>query len=155
MPDYQAHLDKARANTQVYESLRESGLPVDWQVVVLFYAAVHYVEAMAAIDGIHNETHVERELYIRNNHPEDFWVLYDQLKQESLKARYLSNSKTLHGSAWRNGAFTLTPEAVKKRLFDTTLNAIRVYTERRMPKPRVVTLVTPPTTEPAPPPGRS
>lgn len=134
MPDLQSHLDKAKANTEVYERLKDNGLSPDWQAVVLFYAAIHYVEAIAAISNIHNETHEKRELYIRNQLPLDFWTLYDMLRGESRKARYLSNAHRLGGNAWRSGAFTMDAEQVRKRLYEIALAGIRTYTHKQLPK---------------------
>jgi hypothetical protein len=154
VPSYQDHLAQARANTALYEKLRDNGLTPEWQAVLLFYAAVHYVEALGDVDGHHSHNHAERESYIKANHPKEFWTLYDQLKQESLKARYLTNAPWLTGSAWRRGAFSLTAEKIEARLYRAALAGVRAYTEKKIP-PSVSTTPKPETPVPvvaAPPP---
>ena len=45
------HLRKALANEQLASTLPLSESAVEWAITVLFYAAVHYVQAYFALDG--------------------------------------------------------------------------------------------------------
>jgi hypothetical protein len=139
VPDHRAHLEKAKANAALYLAMRNNGLPADWQAVILFYSAVHYAEALADLDGYHNETHGPRETYLRTHHPENFWVLYDHLRSESVKARYLTSTPQDAGVNWRKGAFTMTAEQIHLRLYLIALEGIRKYTEKKVAERGITT----------------
>jgi hypothetical protein len=61
---------------------------LDWSVTVLFYAALHLVEATLAPQS-HSRTHVERDGTIRQ-HPQlrPIYGHYRELKERSLESRY-------------------------------------------------------------------
>lgn len=129
MPPLQAHLTRARENVALYVA-QKSVLPPHWQATILFYAAVHYVEAMcdALGDGGH-VTHRERDDYIYNKHTLDLWRPYSRLKRESIKARYLTTSE----SNWQRGAFSLTVAQVEQQLHQRALQEVIAYVETVAP----------------------
>ena len=47
-PDAVRHLDKARSNHALYEKLKSEATHLDWAVTVLFYTALHLVQAFFA-----------------------------------------------------------------------------------------------------------
>jgi hypothetical protein len=62
------HLTRARQNYDTYQRLKTSGQALDWAVTILFYAALHLVQAyfveqaVTAFDA--PQTHQERTLRI-------------------------------------------------------------------------------------------
>jgi hypothetical protein len=87
----------------------------DWGAVMLFYAALHFLEQAFEAEGRHNLTHGERELYIKQRH-EQAWVPYSRLLNESKKARYL-----------QGGGFSMNARAVDRELRRSRLRALRRY----------------------------
>jgi len=87
VPSRADHLAKAQANESLSVAL-QSGASLDWSVTVLFYAALHLVEATLAPQA-HSRTHVERDATIRQ-HPQlrPIYGHYRELKERSLQARY-------------------------------------------------------------------
>ena len=64
----------------------EGGL-TDWQVTILFYAALHYVDALLDdIAGIHPKTHTSRNTLVTNRTA--IAPNYMRLYNRSLDARY-------------------------------------------------------------------
>ena len=68
----------------------ETQTKIDWTLVVLFYAAVHYVEAyLAAQLGIHVRSHQTRDNYIaRESNLRKIFGPYQHLKFYGYNARY-------------------------------------------------------------------
>ncbi len=62
---------------------------MEWAITATFYAALHYLEAYLATQGIHSQTHVERDQRV-NSLPElrPLYGSYRRLKNQSLEARY-------------------------------------------------------------------
>lgn len=87
----------------------------DWGAIMLFYAALHYVEAAFEAQGHHHQSHSERDFSIRESHAQ-VWPAYARLKNESMKARYL------HG-----GRFALNGRSVDQELRRGKLAVIRHY----------------------------
>ncbi|MCC7371114.1 MAG: hypothetical protein IT306_22050 [Chloroflexi bacterium] len=87
MPNRAEHLAKAQANEALSLSL-QSGPALDWSVTILFYAALHLVEAVLAPQA-HSRTHIERDGRVRQ-HPllRPIYGQYRELKDASLLARY-------------------------------------------------------------------
>lgn len=73
---------------------------------MLFYSALHEIEAVCATHGQHFDGHKTRDEFLARNWAEVFRK-YKRLKNESRKVRYLEG-----------GLFSLTPEQVKKQLVD-------------------------------------
>lgn len=64
---------------------------VDWAVVALFYAAVHYVEAHLAKNAppVHSSNHEKRDNAITSSAVlKPLWKNYRELKNQSRLARY-------------------------------------------------------------------
>jgi len=64
MPSQTAHLNQARANEDLARELsaREtSPTHISWAAVVLFYTALHLVDAYLAQRGTNPATHAERD----------------------------------------------------------------------------------------------
>ena len=87
MPNLNQHLALAESNKRFAESI--ASLPVrfpGWETTVLFYSALHYVDAFLATQGIHPRNHDSRiesvKSYIRS------WEDYRHLYRLSLGARY-------------------------------------------------------------------
>jgi uncharacterized protein YigE (DUF2233 family) len=73
---------------------------------MLFYSALHVLEAAFASEGRHNPTHQVLELYVKERHSM-VWPAYHRLQSESMKARYLQggafamNAAAVHGDLYR------------------------------------------------------
>jgi len=87
VPSRAIHLAKAESNEQLSLELL-NGPTLDWSATVLFYAALHLIEATLAPQA-HTQSHVERDRRIRQ-HPQlrAIYFSYRDLKLFSLKARY-------------------------------------------------------------------
>jgi hypothetical protein len=87
VPTRQEHLAKAESNQRLAIAL-QNGPHVDWSITVLFYAALHLVEAtLAPLD--HSKSHVVRDLNIQQNpHLHAIYPYYRELYRRSLDARY-------------------------------------------------------------------
>jgi hypothetical protein len=87
VPTAQDHLAKAESNERLSTTLQGSG-HLDWSVTVLFYAALHLVEATLAPSS-HSRNHTERALTVRT-HPNlrPIFFHYRELYNRSLDARY-------------------------------------------------------------------
>jgi len=91
MPSKTRHRQQALHNYAVYEYLNASPqATTDWQITVLFYAALHYVDAYLANIDVHPRSHEDRDAYVS--------VLADlrhvassylQLRDRTMDARYL------------------------------------------------------------------
>jgi hypothetical protein len=85
------HLLQARQNYKLYQELKQGGEHLDWAVTVLFYAALHVVQAYfvesAASEAEIPRDHVERDSAIwRELRP--IVNQYSFLKTRSMWARY-------------------------------------------------------------------
>ena len=58
------HLKQARHNEAVTRLLTASRWAADWEVITLFYAAVHLVEAKAAESNVHSAGHAARVKFL-------------------------------------------------------------------------------------------
>ena len=100
MPEVGEHLAQARHNEEVVLYLgRVSPDYVDWQMTVLFYAALHYVDAYFAAGqlggatvsllprNLHPRNHAERDQLVSRHLPA-VQRAYRLLKDHSIDARY-------------------------------------------------------------------
>ena len=93
MPTLNQHLSQAESNERFVESITAltTRFP-DWEVIALFYSALHYADAFLATQGIHPRSHDSRiasvKLYI------GAWEDYQHLYRLSLAARYNMVSPT-------------------------------------------------------------
>ena len=87
VPSRQQHLANAESNQRLSLAL-QAGPHIDWSVTVLFYAALHLVEAALA-PQTHSANHNARFANIRR-HPQIRHVYFDyyELYTRSLDARY-------------------------------------------------------------------
>ena len=83
-----------------------------WSAVMLFYAALHRLEAAFAVHNKHNRTHAERDLYLKR-YCRDAVKPYMRLKNESLKVRYLKGQ-----------LFSMDTKAVKSELREDKYEAV-------------------------------
>jgi len=62
---------------------------IDWALVILFYAAVHYVEAYLAVSNQHLRSHAARDNVIgRDGYLKRIYMEYQDLKFYGFSARY-------------------------------------------------------------------
>ena len=91
MPQRDDHLAEARANRAFAEGILASGdaspTHLRWAVVLIFYSALHSVDAYLAGFGRHPRNHEDRLWHL---HPasDDIWVPYRRLYDASRHARY-------------------------------------------------------------------
>lgn len=88
MPTKEQHLTQAARNEALADVLLRTEYG-EWTVTVYFYAAVHYIEAFLAVQGIHCDGHTERNTYV-GRIPELRRVgkEYSALRTVSRQARY-------------------------------------------------------------------
>lgn len=88
MPSRDDHLCQVEHNDKVIAALDRVDFGCrDWQATVTFYACVHLVEAGWADDGVHSQTHSERQPRVRRRY-KPIARAYQKLEQISRKARY-------------------------------------------------------------------
>jgi hypothetical protein len=64
-------------------------LVIDWALIMMFYAAMHYVEAYLANFGVHLKSHTARDSYIgKETKLRQIFVDYQDLKFYGYNARY-------------------------------------------------------------------
>jgi hypothetical protein len=87
VPSRLAHLAKAESNQALAVALQR-GSHVEWSVTVLFYAALHLVEAILA-PPVHSKNHLVRDHTVQH-HPDlqPIYLHYRELYRRSLDARY-------------------------------------------------------------------
>lgn len=66
MPLQQEHVSKAERNEKFAETVAKTAY-LDWATTILFYAALHFVDAILAPSGIHPDNHTQRNEAIGNN----------------------------------------------------------------------------------------
>jgi len=59
LPIQPEHISKAERNEKFAETVSKTAY-LDWAVTVYFYAALHYVDAVLAVSGIHPDSHTQR-----------------------------------------------------------------------------------------------
>ena len=89
MPTADEHIKKAARNENFAEFLATKTKYIDWAVTMLFYAALHYVDAVLAASSIHPSKHAERKDAIeRNDTVKRVYSEYRALETTSVNARY-------------------------------------------------------------------
>jgi hypothetical protein len=76
LPSKEAHLKQADDNEKLATTLSKTTF-TDWAVTVYFYAAVHYVEAMSAVQHVHSDDHADRNQHVNA-----------QLKTDQVRDKY-------------------------------------------------------------------
>lgn len=104
MPSAQVHLEQAEHNERAASYIKLD-CP-DWAVTMYFYAALHWVERYALLNGCNiardydsgRSKHDSRKLYIQQLATElanpSLRKAYENLENDSRKARYLINLNT-------------------------------------------------------------
>lgn len=95
MPTLAVHRARAEANERIANRLDPGLNPdLDWRVTMLFYAAVHWVEAYLDTRSVHSRSHADR---VRALQALQFPLLlqYQALEDASRRARYDCSSYTL------------------------------------------------------------
>lgn len=90
MATIKAHLDKAAHDEALFNFLKEKGDYLDWQVVTLFYATLHKVQAMLRIAGypeMDTDSHVKVKNILKSAFP-SIGVDYTLLLSLSHASRY-------------------------------------------------------------------
>lgn len=87
MPSRDEHLAKADHNAEMLQVLLGDHSSPEWATVLLFYRAVHLVEAWFALRGSHNRSHQIRSRAVHRGLPE-IAAEYDDLVKASRLARY-------------------------------------------------------------------
>jgi uncharacterized protein (UPF0332 family) len=59
LPRQQEHISKAERNEKFADTVSGTAY-LDWAVTILFYAALHYVDAILAVSGVHPDSHSQR-----------------------------------------------------------------------------------------------
>jgi len=90
VPQFHEHLTRAEQNEKLALSLdTSSGISVDWAITMLFYAALHRVDAYLARKNMHPTSHKHRDDEIeRNGSICDIYEDYRWLEDKSKGARY-------------------------------------------------------------------
>ena len=91
MPQRHEHLKRARENEKLAQALKKlkSSSGVDWAITVLFYSALHYVDAFLAGKNCHPLTHEDRNDEIEaNGSLAGIFNDYRRLEDLSREARY-------------------------------------------------------------------
>ena len=91
MPTKDEHVAKAKGNETFADSIEPTNQTrIDWKLVVLFYSAVHYVEAYLANSmGMHLRSHTTRDSYVsKESNLKKIRVSYGHLKYYGYNARY-------------------------------------------------------------------
>lgn len=90
MPSLEEHLRKANGNEAFADSIKASSQSeIDWKLIVLFYAAMHYVEAYLAKSQTHLRSHTTRDGYVtREANLKKIRTEYNHLKYFGYNARY-------------------------------------------------------------------
>ena len=90
MPSQADHINKAERNRDFADAMRPvNPTVVGWSLVVLFYSALHYVEAFHAKHHTHCTTHKQRNGEIsRNPQLSVIYRHYQELSDFSWNARY-------------------------------------------------------------------
>ena len=83
----------------------------EWEVTILFYSALHYVDAFLATQGAHPKSHRERFDLVSNL--TDLARYYEILFKRSMNARYhLYEFSSEEVARIKNGAFRRVKEGI-------------------------------------------
>jgi hypothetical protein len=90
VPQRHEHLGRAEQTEQLALALnRHLPVCIDWAVVMLFYSALHYIDAFLAGKNVHPMSHKQRDEEIeRNGSLSEIYGAYRRLKDLSRAARY-------------------------------------------------------------------
>lgn len=90
MPTKNQHLEKS-ANNEALSGTLDPSQPaaIDWEITILFYVAVHYVEAYFSLSGKHHTGHKTRySTIVRDQYISGISKDYEDMYNYSRDARY-------------------------------------------------------------------
>ena len=89
MPSRDEHLEQARHNTKFRATIDKVAFK-DWTATVIFYTAIHYIDAVLATKGnIHPSNHPTRDQAVAaSTELKPIYTHYAKLKNTSYNARY-------------------------------------------------------------------
>jgi hypothetical protein len=90
VPSKDEHIKKAQGNETFAGLIKpDNQTQVDWTLVILFYAAVHYVEAYLDRYNQHLRSHTTRDKYLgKEKNLKKIFKPYSHLKYFGYNARY-------------------------------------------------------------------
>lgn len=90
MPQFHEHIVRAEENEKLALSLdRHYGFCIDWAITMLFYAALHRIDAYLAGKNMHPLGHEQRDQEVeKNGSLAGIFTDYRRLKDLSRAARY-------------------------------------------------------------------
>ena len=118
MPELQRHLPQAEKNERLANAMVSlSERYTEWEVTILFYSALHYVDAFLATRGLHPKDHRERQDLVADL--TDLARYYEILFKRSMNARYhLYEFTPQEVDRIKSGAFLRVKEGVLALLAD-------------------------------------
>ena len=89
MPSKERHLEQARHNRTFFKAIDLDAFP-DWAMTALFYTAIHYVDAVLAVESnTHPDRHDSRDSEVAKSPVlNGIYDEYRKLKTDSFNARY-------------------------------------------------------------------
>lgn len=102
MASFEDHIDQTSRNLKFFQEINTKSDFFDWQVTVLYYSAIHLMNAhIAKVGNLHYQSHSELKKALNPHYslsigkiPEQIFDDYISLEKLSRRARYLSNEKT-------------------------------------------------------------
>jgi hypothetical protein len=98
-PSVSQHRQQAELNAAFLETISPTAFP-GWAIVVCFYSALHWVDAVLAAEGLDPQAHHDRALELvrfgrrHNVSTLDLRAHYRELQEMSLEARYTCTPNT-------------------------------------------------------------
>ena len=97
MPTLIEHLKQSENNFLLSSKLPPIEGSTDWEITILFYAAVHYVEAYFSTNNLHYQTHGSRETAIRRDPKiakifRDYREMYEYSRTARYDCRYFEDT---------------------------------------------------------------
>jgi hypothetical protein len=88
VPTRDEHINRAEENEQMAKAMDLSkGVNVGWAITIIYYSALHYVDAYLEVQSIRPPNHEERDARV-NSKLKDIYNEYRYLKHKSREARY-------------------------------------------------------------------
>ena len=108
MPSTEEHIAKADGNSTLALSMKlDSQAKIDWALLILFYAAMPYVEAYLATVDQHLRSHSARDNFVgRDPRLRKIFSEYQDLKYYGFNARYEMQKFTASDVAVATANFT-------------------------------------------------
>lgn len=110
------HAERGKQNLEAYEAMPDR-FP-EWKATILFYAALHFLEALAVAESRPNREHAERERFVMER-ARSLYPAYNRLQTESEKARYMNS-----------GTFAMSADAIRRELEPLVLKIRREVAQR-------------------------